>query len=448
MATVTTTAGDVKDMGLADVGLSRILWAERDMPVLRAIRERFELEKPLAGLRMSACLHVTAETANLARTLVAGGADLVLVASNPLSTQDDVAASLVRDFDIAVHAIKGEDETSYYRHIAAALQHQPHVTMDDGADLVSAMIFVALNRMEDLHTEVREWASTLSADERTSLVADVIASMEETTTGVIRLRAMEKDGVLKLPVIAVNDAMTKHMFDNRYGTGQSTLDGIIRATDMLLAGKRVVVCGYGWCGKGVAMRSKGMGSHVIVTEIDPIRAIEAVMDGFEVMPIAVAAKEGDLFITVTGNINVIRAEHFAAMKDGAMICNSGHFNVELALDQLAKQSRDVNKGIREFVDEYVQADGRRLYVLGEGRLINLAAAHGHPASVMDMSFATQALATEWSLTQKGSLENKVYDVPKAVDNWVATLKLKTMGVTIDTLTEEQTKYLASWEMGT
>jgi len=448
LATVTTTAGDVKDMGLADVGLSRILWAERDMPVLRAIRERFEQEKPLAGLRMSACLHVTAETANLARTLVAGGADLVLVASNPLSTQDDVAASLVRDFDIAVHAIKGEDETSYYRHIAAALQHQPHVTMDDGADLVSAMIFVALNRMDDLHTEVREWASTLSADERTSLVADVIASMEETTTGVIRLRAMEKDGVLKLPVIAVNDAMTKHMFDNRYGTGQSTLDGIIRATDMLLAGKRVVVCGYGWCGKGVAMRSKGMGSHVIVTEIDPIRAIEAVMDGFEVMPIAVAAKEGDLFITVTGNINVIRAEHFAAMKDGAMICNSGHFNVELALDQLAKQSRDVNKGIREFVDEYVQADGRRLYVLGEGRLINLAAAHGHPASVMDMSFATQALATEWSLTQKGSLENKVYDVPKAVDNWVATLKLKTMGVTIDTLTEEQTKYLASWEMGT
>ena len=448
MATVTTTAGDVKDMGLADVGLSRILWAERDMPVLRAIRERFEQEKPLAGLRMSACLHVTAETANLARTLVAGGADLVLVASNPLSTQDDVAASLVRDFNIAVHAIKGEDETSYYRHIAAALQHQPHITMDDGADLVSAMIFVALNRLDDLHAEVREWASTLSADERTALVADVIASMEETTTGVIRLRAMEKDGVLKLPVIAVNDAMTKHMFDNRYGTGQSTLDGIIRATDMLLAGKRVVVCGYGWCGKGVAMRAKGMGSHVIVTEIDPIRAIEAVMDGFEVMPIAEAAKEGDLFITVTGNIGVIRGEHFAAMKDGAMICNSGHFNVELALDQLAKQSKDVSSGIREFVDEYVQADGRRLYVLGEGRLINLAAAHGHPASVMDMSFATQALATEWSLTQKGSLEHKVYDVPKAVDKWVATLKLKTMGVTIDTLTEEQTKYLASWEMGT
>ena len=448
MATATTTAGDVKDMGLADVGLSRILWAERDMPVLRAIRERFEQEKPLAGLRMSACLHVTAETANLARTLVAGGADLVLVASNPLSTQDDVAASLVRDFNIAVHAIKGEDETSYYRHIAAALQHQPHITMDDGADLVSAMIFVALNRLDDLHAEVREWASTLSADERTALVADVIASMEETTTGVIRLRAMEKDGVLKLPVIAVNDAMTKHMFDNRYGTGQSTLDGIIRATDMLLAGKRVVVCGYGWCGKGVAMRAKGMGSHVIVTEIDPIRAIEAVMDGFEVMPIAEAAKEGDLFITVTGNIGVIRGEHFAAMKDGAMICNSGHFNVELALDQLAAQSKTLNKGVREFVDEYVQADGRRLYVLGEGRLINLAAAHGHPASVMDMSFATQALATEWSLTQKGSLEHKVYDVPKAVDKWVATLKLKTMGVTIDTLTDEQQKYLNSWEMGT
>ena len=446
MSTIVTA--DVKDFALAEVGRQRIVWAERDMPVLRAIRQRFEAEKPLAGLRMSACLHVTAETANLARTLVAGGADLVLVASNPLSTQDDVAASLVQDFGIAVHAIKGEDETSYYRHIAAALQHRPHTTMDDGADLVSAMIFIALNRMDDLHSEVRAWASTLSPADRVGLVGNVVASMEETTTGVIRLKAMEKDGVLKLPVIAVNDAMTKHFFDNRYGTGQSTLDGVIRATDMLLAGRKVVVCGYGWCGKGVAMRAKGMGSQVVVTEIDPIKALEAAMDGFEVMEIARAARVGDLFITVTGNINVIRGEHFATMKDGAMICNSGHFNVELALDQLAKQSESVNKGVREFVDEYVQSDGRRLYVLGEGRLINLAAAHGHPASVMDMSFATQALATEWSLTQKGQLQHRVYDVPKAVDDWVAALKLQTMGITIDTLTEEQTKYLSSWEMGT
>jgi adenosylhomocysteinase len=418
------------------------------MPVLRAIRERFRAEKPLAGLRMSACLHVTAETANLARTLVDGGADLVLCASNPLSTQDDVAASLVRDFDIAVYAIKGEDETSYYKHIAAALQHRPNVTMDDGADLVSAMIFIALNRLDDVHAEVRSWAKTLDSKDRAGLVGNVVASMEETTTGVIRLRAMEKDGVLKLPVIAVNDAMTKHFFDNRYGTGQSTIDGVIRATDMLLAGRRVVVCGYGWCGKGVAMRAKGLGSHVIVTEVDPIRALEAAMDGFEVMPIATAAKVGDLFITVTGNIHVIRAEHFKAMKDGAMICNSGHFNVELALDELAKQSKTLNRGVREFVDEYVQPDGRKLYVLGEGRLINLAAAHGHPASVMDMSFAAQALATEWALSQKGKLQHKVYDVPKAVDQWVATLKLQTMNIAIDTLTEEQGKYLDSWEMGT
>jgi len=444
----TVLSADVKDDGLASVGLQRIVWAERDMPVLRAIRERFEREKPLEGLRMSACLHVTAETANLARTLVAGGADLVLVASKPLSTQDDVAASLVQDFNIPVFAIKGEDETSYDRHITSALQHRPHVTMDDGADLVSAMIFIALDRMDDLHPEVRAWATTLSAAEKTGLVGDVVASMEETTTGVIRLHAMEKDGVLKLPVIAVNDAMTKHLFDNRHGTGQSTLDGIIRATDVLLAGRKVVVCGYGWCGKGVAMRARGMGSHVIVTEIDPIRAIEAAMDGFEVMPIAQASMTGDIFITVTGNINAIRGEHFAAMKDGAIICNSGHFNVELALDQLEKQSKTLNKGIREFVDEYVQADGRRLYVLGEGRLINLAAAHGHPASVMDMSFATQTLATEWALTQKENLANKVYEVPVAVDQWVANLKLQTMGVAIDTLTEEQQKYLNTWEMGT
>jgi adenosylhomocysteinase len=444
----TTISGDVRDLALAGVGHQRIVWAERDMPVLRAIRERFEREKPLAGLRMSACLHVTAETANLARTLVAGGADLVLVASNPLSTQDDVAASLVQDFQIPVYAIKGEDESSYYRHIAAALKHRPNVTMDDGADLVSAMIFIALGRLDDLHPEVRAWAKTLPAAGRQALAADIIASMEETTTGVIRLRAMEKDGVLKLPVIAVNDAETKHFFDNRYGTGQSTIDGIIRATDMLLAGRNVVVCGYGWCGKGVAMRARGMGAHVIVTEVDPIRALEAAMDGFQVKPIADAAPIGDLFITVTGDIHVIRDEHFRRMKDGAMICNSGHFNVELALDELTKLASTVNKQVREFVDEYVLADGRRLYVLGEGRLINLAAAHGHPASVMDMSFATQALSTEWSIKNKGQLEHKVYNVPRIIDQWVAKLKLQTMGIVLDTLTPEQEKYLQSWEMGT
>jgi len=443
----TIVSGDVKDLALAGVGYQRIVWAERDMPVLRAIRERFEAEKPLAGMRMSACLHVTAETANLARTIVAGGADLVLVASNPLSTQDDVAASLVQDFNVPVYAIKGEDEASYYRHIAAALQHRPNVTMDDGADLVSAMIFIGLDRLDDLHPEVRTWAKSLTPAERKAIAADVVASMEETTTGVIRLRAMEKDGVLKLPVIAVNDAETKHFFDNRYGTGQSTIDGVIRATDMLIAGREVVVCGYGWCGKGVAMRARGMGGHVVVTEIDPIRALEAAMDGFQVKTMADAAKTGDLFITVTGNIHVIRGEHFAAMKDGAMVCNSGHFNVELALDELAKLATTKTQ-VREFVDEYVMGDGRKVYILGEGRLINLAAAHGHPASVMDMSFATQALATEWSITQKGKLEHKVYNVPKAVDQWVAALKLQTMGIQLDTLTAEQTKYLASWEMGT
>ena len=372
----------------------------------------------------------------------------MLVASNPLSTQDDVAASLVRDFNIPVFAIKGEDESSYYRHIAAALKHRPKVTMDDGADLVSAMIFIALNRLDDLHPEVRSWAKKLSASERDGLVSNVVASMEETTTGVIRLRAMQKDGVLKLPVIAVNDAETKHFFDNRYGTGQSTIDGVIRATDMLLAGRKVVVCGYGWCGKGVAMRARGLGALVIVTEVNPIRGLEAAMDGFEVMPIAQAAKVGDLFITVTGNIHVIRAEHFALMKDGAMICNSGHFNVELALDGLASTASAINKKVREFVDEYVMSDGRRLYVLGEGRLINLAAAHGHPASVMDMSFAAQALATEWAVAQKGKLEHVVHNVPKAVDEWVAALKLQTMGIAIDTLNVEQRKYLDSWEMGT
>jgi len=438
----------VKNLALAEAGKKRIEWADRDMPVLRAIRERFAKEKPLLGMRMSACLHITAETANLAKALKAGGADLVLCASNPLSTQDDVAASLVKDYGIAVYAIKGEDEHSYYRHIAAALAHQPNVTMDDGADLVSAMIFIALGRLDDLHSEVRKWAAKLSPAERSELVANVVASMEETTTGVIRLRAMEKDGVLKLPVIAVNDAQTKHFFDNRYGTGQSTIDGVIRATDALLAGRQVVVCGYGWCGKGVSLRARGMGSHVIVTEINPIRALEAAMDGFQVKPIAEAATLGDLFITVTGDIHVIRAEHFAVMKDGAMICNSGHFNVELALDDLAKLAPTINKAVREFVDEYVLKNGRRLYVLGEGRLINLAAAHGHPASVMDMSFATQSLATEWSVKNKGNLGHKVHQVPKEVDEFVASLKLETMGISIDRLTTEQKKYLESWEMGT
>jgi adenosylhomocysteinase len=446
--TAAPATGDVKDLSLAEAGRKRIEWAERDMPVLRAIRLRFEKEKPLAGMRMSACLHVTAETANLAKTLKAGGADLLLCASNPLSTQDDVAASMVKDYGLPVYAIKGEDEHSYYRHIAAALKHEPHVTMDDGADLVSAMIFIALDRLDDVHTEVRKWAATLSPQKRKELVANVVASMEETTTGVIRLRAMEKDGVLKLPVMAVNDAQTKHFFDNRYGTGQSTIDGVIRATDALLAGRQVVVCGYGWCGKGVSLRARGMGAHVIVTEINPIRALEAAMDGFQVKPIAEAARLGDLFITVTGDIHVIRAEHFALMKDGAMICNSGHFNVELALDELAKLAVTTNKGVREFVDEYVLKNGHRLYVLGEGRLINLAAAHGHPASVMDMSFAAQALATEWSVKNKGKLEHKVHQVPNEVDEFVAALKLQTMGISIDTLTNEQRKYLESWEMGT
>jgi len=419
------TACDVKDRGLAPEGKKRILWADRDMPVLANIRERFTRERPLAGLKMAACLHVTAETANLARTLKAGGADLVLCASNPLSTQDDVAASLPVDFDIPVFAIKGEDNATYYRHIEAAIAHAPQVTMDDGADLVS-----------EIHTKHAE------------LIPQIKGSMEETTTGVIRLRAMQKDGALKLPVIAVNDATTKHLFDNRYGTGQSTLDGVIRATDLLLAGKKVVVCGYGWCGKGVAARARGMGGHVIVTEVDPVRALEAALDGFWVMPLAEAAAIGDVFITVTGNCAVIRGEHFAKMHDGAMVCNSGHFNVELDLDALAKQAKTVNRSIKENVDEYILDGGRRVYVLGEGRLINLAAAHGHPASVMDMSFATQALTTEWCVRQSGKLTAQVYDVPREVEDFVATLKLKAMGIAIDRLTAEQEKYLQSWTIGT
>src|SRR6516225_9157159 len=382
MATATRAAFDIKDAKLAPHGKKRILWADRDMPVLARIRERFEKEKPLRGLRMSACLHVTAETANLARTLKAGGGDVVLVASNPLSTQDDVAASLVQDFGIAVYAIREENNDTYYKHIVAALEHEPHVTMDDGTDLVSAMIFIALDRLDDVHAQVRSWATKMPPAERQRRIAQIIGSMEETTTGVNRLRAMEKDGVLKFPVIAVNDAQTKHFFDNRYGTGQSTIDGVIRATNTLLAGRKLVVCGYGWCGKGVALRARGLGSQVIVTEVDPIRALEAAMDGFAVMPLAQAAPIGDIFITVTGNSGVIRREHFNRMKDGAVVCNSGHFDVELDLVGLKAESQAVTQGVRGHVDEYRLKNGRRIFVLGEGRLVNLAAAEGHPPSVM------------------------------------------------------------------
>ncbi len=417
--------GDIKDPGLRDLGVKRILWADQDMPVLRKIRERFEAEKPLAGRKMSACLHITAETANLARTLKAGGADIVLCASNPLSTQDDVAAALTLEFGIPVYAVKGEDRDTYYRHIEAAVAHEPDITMDDGADLVSV-----------IHAEHPE------------LHDKVIASMEETTTGVIRLRAMERDGALRFPVVAVNDADCKHLFDNRYGTGQSTVDGIIRATDVLLAGKTVVVAGYGWCGRGFAMRARGMGARVIVTEVEPLRALEAVMDGFWVMPMAEAARVGDVFCTLTGDIHVLRKEHFEVMKDGALVANSGHFNVEIDIPALEALAERVEKGVRPQVDAYVMPDGRRIYLLGEGRLINLAAAEGHPASVMDMSFAVQALTTEWAVKHAGRLEPRVYGVPREIDAWVARLKLEAMGVRIDTLTEEQKTYLASWEMGT
>jgi adenosylhomocysteinase len=448
MSTTTAPRGDVKDLRLAPAGKQRILWADRDMPVLARIRERFAREKPLKGLRMSACLHVTAETANLMRTLQAGGAELVLCASNPLSTQDEVAASLVQDFGIATYAIRGEDNNTYYQHIAAALDHHPVLTMDDGADLVSSLIFVALDRLDDVHPQVRVWAAKMTPAKRHELLNGILGSMEETTTGVTRLRAMERDGVLKFPVIAVNDAQTKHFFDNRYGTGQSTLDGIIRATDMLLAGKKVVVCGYGWCGKGVALRARGMGSQVIVTEVDPVRALEAAMDGFAVMPLAQAAEIGDLFITVTGNKHVLRREHFLKMKDGAMLCNSGHFDIEIELPALAAEAAQINRKVREHVDEYQLKDGRRLYVIGEGRLVNLAAAHGHPASVMDMSFATQALTSEYCVKNKGKLTPKVYTVPQEIEYAVASTKLATMGIAIDDLTAEQKKYLTGWEQGT
>jgi adenosylhomocysteinase len=415
---------DIKDLGLAGKGKKRIEWAEKDMPVLSLIKKRFGKDKPLKGYKMSACLHVTAETANLVRTLKAGGAEVLLCASNPLSTQDDVAASLVKDFDIAVYAIHGEDKKSYYSHLKAALDFKPNVTMDDGADLLSL-----------LHTEYKKQAG------------EIIGSMEETTTGVIRLKALEKAGKLLVPIIAVNDAKTKNMFDNRYGTGQSTIDGIIRATDILLAGKKFVVAGYGWCGRGLASRARGLGATVIVTEVDKIKALEAVMDGFEVMPMLAAAKIGDLFCTVTGDINVIRGEHFKLMKDGAIVCNSGHFDVEINIIDLKKISSKIIKNVRNNVDEYWHG-GKKIYLLGEGRLINLAAAEGHPASVMDMSFATQALATEYVIKNQKNLEAKVYNLPATIEDWIADLKLKSMDVSIDKLTKEQENYLKSWEIGT
>jgi len=414
----------VKDLKLAPKGKDRIEWAERSMPVLRLIKARFQKDKPLKGIKMAACLHVTTETANLLITLKAGGADVYACASNPLSTQDDVAAALVKIYGIPTFAIKGEDRKTYFKHLYAALDARPNITMDDGADLVS-----------ELHSA------------RAAQASEIIGSTEETTTGVIRLRAMEKDGILKFPVVAVNDAKTKHLFDNRYGTGQSTMDGIIRATNVLVAGAVVVVSGYGWCGRGVAMRAKGLGGRVIVCEIDPMKALEAVMDGFDVMPIAKAAPVGDIFVTLTGDIHVIRKEHFAKMKDGAMIANSGHFNVELDLEGLKKISKKV-RPLRDFVQEYTMKNGRKVFVLGEGRLINLAAAEGHPASVMDMSFANQALGAEYVVNNHKSLRNKVYSIPTDIDNEIARLKLKALGIPIDVLTAEQEHYLSSWEMGT
>lgn len=414
---------DIKNVSLAAEGKKRIAWAERQMDVLRQISARFQKEKPLKGVRVSACLHVTAETANLMKTLKDGGADVVLTASNPLSTQDDAAAGIVKDFGIPVFAIKGEDRATYYRHLNAALDHKPHITMDDGADLVSL-----------LHTK------------RTNDAKNIQGSTEETTTGVIRLKSMAEKGVLKFPVVAVNDSKTKHFFDNRYGTGQSTMDGIIRATNILLAGKTVVIVGYGWCGRGAAMRARGLGAHVIVTEVDHVKAIEAVMDGFMVMPMQKAAVVGDIFITLTGDIHVIRMEHFRKMKDSAIVCNSGHFDVEIDMEALRKAATS-KREVRNFVMEYTLGE-KRVNVIAEGRLVNLAAAEGHPAAVMDMSFANQALAAEFIVKNVKKLEKKVYTLPEETDNTIAQLKLKAMGVSIDTLTPEQKKYLSSWEFGT
>lgn len=419
-----STSYDVKDLSLADLGRKRIEWAENEMPVLRLIRERFEKERPLDGLRISACLHVTAETANLARALAAGGADVVLCASNPLSTQDDVAAALVAYEEIPVFAIKGEDNDTYYRHLATALNHSPHITMDDGADLVTGVL-----------------------KQRADLIPGILGSTEETTTGVIRLKAMAADGVLKFPVIAVNESDTKHLFDNRYGTGQSTLDGVIRATNVLVAGKTFVVGGYGWCSRGIAARAHGLGANVIVTEIDPIKALEAAMDGFRVMPMIEAARLADFIVTATGDIHVLDRAHFEVMKDGAIVANSGHFNVEInipALEEMKVEKRQP----RAFIDQYILPDGRRINLLGEGRLINLASAEGHPSSVMDLSFANQALASEFLIQHKGNLSIGVHELPKAVDREIANLKLKAMGIAIDVLTPEQARYLSSWEEGT
>ena len=416
---------DIKDPSLAEGGRYRIEWAAKEMPVLDLIRERFAKERPLDGVRMSACLHVTAETANLMRTLQLGGADVVLTASNPLSTQDDVAASLVNHFEIPVYAIKGEDDKTYYQHIEAALAHKPQITMDDGADLVS--------QIHKAHTD---------------LLSDIVGGTEETTTGVIRLKAMAKDGALKFPVIAVNDSLTKHLFDNRYGTGQSTLDGIIRATNILLAGKTFVVGGYGWCSRGIAMRAKGLGANVIVTEVDALKALEAVMDGFRVMPMRDAAEVGDIFVTATGDIHVIDTHHMEAMRDGAIVCNSGHFNVEINLKGLQSLSTGEPERVRPFVEQYTLTTGKRIYVLAEGRLVNLAAAEGHPASVMDMSFANQALGAEYMLTNADKLGHDVYTIPEEVDHEIARLKLEAMGVKIDVLNSEQSAYLSQWEEGT
>ena len=415
---------NIRDVNLAEGGRRRMDWAAREMPVLSSLEERFRKERPFEGIRMSCCMHVTTETGNLLRTMQAGGADIVITASNPLSTQDDVAAALVSHYEIPVFAIKGEDDQTYYKNLHAALDHKPHITMDDGADLVST-----------IHKQRRD------------LLPNIIGGTEETTTGVIRLRAMAADGMLEFPVMAVNDAMTKHFFDNRYGTGQSTIDGIIRATNILLAGKTFVVAGYGWCGRGLAMRARGMGANVVVTEIDPLVALEAVMDGFRVMPMAEAAAIGDIFITVTGDLNVIDRHHFEVMKDGALIGNSGHFNCEINIPALEGLSTE-KKLVRPFVESYRLSDGRIINILGEGRLINLAAAEGHPASVMDMSFANQALAAEYMIRNSGQLQNKVYNVPEAIDREIARLKLESMRVKIDVLTDEQVKYLNSWEEGT
>ena len=447
MTVSTLPAHDVKDLALAGKGRLRMEWADRSMPVLARIRDRFEKERPLAGIRLSACLHITSETGNLARALQAGGADVVLCASNPLSTQDDVAAALVAEFGISTYAIKGEDNQKYYAHIQAALQHKPNMTMDDGADLVSSLLFIALGKEGQLEASLAAWARGLSASERKALLEGIIGGTEETTTGVIRLKAMEKEGVLKFPVVAVNDAETKHFFDNRYGTGQSTIDGIIRATNLLIAGLNVVVAGYGWCGKGVAMRAKGLGANVIVTEINPVRAIEAAMDGFRVMPMSEAAKIGDIFVTVTGNKSILADVHFAVMKSGAVIANSGHFNVEIDIPSLEKRASS-RRMIREFVEEFRLEDGRTIFLLGDGRLINLAAAEGHPASVMDMSFANQALGAEYMVRNHATLGNKVHSIPAAIDAEIARLKLASMGIAIDVLTKEQEKYLAGWEEGT